>query len=174
MTAKDPMQGCEGHWHWDGAGRRLTLTTESSSEFSDLKGTWSLDGLSPLLDGFSRTRLRLSLTGSDVTVNCALNLSDDRRIQLVGAFLNTNEAQGMILSGAEMANAVPDSDGPGPELHPVFQPIVSVADTSRIMGFEALARWNLRAVGLQQINILLHLCNDLWQGHCQQPRCRQL
>ena len=143
MSGLDPKQGYEGHWHWDAAARRLSLTTGTNSAFSDLRGIWSLEGLAPLLDGFSRNRLQLSLTGSDVTVNCALNLSNDRQIQLVGAFLNTREAQGMILSGAEMANAIPEHEGPGPALQPVFQPIVSVADTDRIMGFEALARWNL-------------------------------
>ncbi|MCI4644258.1 MAG: EAL domain-containing protein [Hyphomonadaceae bacterium] len=142
MSQTGTDQGYEGHWQWDGAAQRLALHTVAQSSVADLKGTWSLDGVAPLLDGLSRSRLQISLAGGEVSVNCALTLSDGRRIQLVGAFLNPDQAQGMILSGARMLGAAPHQEGTAPELQPVFQPIVAVSDTSRIMGFEALARWD--------------------------------
>lgn len=142
MTYRETEQGYEGQWRWDGVARRLSISTVDQSSVPDLKGTWSPEGISHLLDGFSRNRLQLSLAGGDITVNCALNLSDGRQIQLVGAFMNRNEAQGMILSGTQMLSAMPDQEGPMPNLQPVYQPIVSVIDPTHVMGFEALARWD--------------------------------
>lgn len=132
--------GFEGSWHWDEAERRLTILTDPNASVSDLRGTWSPDGIGALLDGFSRKRLQLALNGSEISVNCALNMSDGRHVQLVGAFLGEGRAQGLVLSGAEARRAAGEQDGPGPTLQPVYQPIVSVS-SRRICGFEALARW---------------------------------
>lgn len=132
--------GYEGRWSWSVRDRKLSIRTESGAAISDLKGTWTLDGLSALLDGFSRKRLQLALNGSEVSVNCELNLSDRRHVQLVGAFMSEEGAQGLLLCGPEARRAAGEQDGPGPTLQPVYQPIVSV-EGRHVCGFEALARW---------------------------------
>ncbi len=63
-------------------------------------------------------------------------------MQLVGAFLGAGEAQGLILGEERNLASQPESgERPGPELDPVYQPIISLQPGLQIVGFEALARW---------------------------------
>ncbi|MEL6568132.1 MAG: EAL domain-containing protein [Pseudomonadota bacterium] len=141
MTSPDHRQEYEGSWRWDARARRLEFDVPPRSDFGALRGTWSTDGIAPLLDGFSRRRLLLGLEGDGVSVNCAIGLADGRQIQLVGAFLHDDEAKGMVLSGPGRSTDADHVDTPGPALEPVFQPIISIAN-GKTVGFEALARWD--------------------------------
>jgi len=123
-----------GSWHWDPVARRLRIEIDDSSEHRDLRGSWSLEGVSALLDGFAPSRLAHALSGEMTAVNCPLGRSDGRRIQLVGAFLPHRAARGLLL-GASGEHAGRDHT-----LVPAYQPIVSL-ETGELSGFEALARW---------------------------------
>ena len=140
-------QACEGRWNWDSHAGRLAMSVPPGSPLRDLKGSWSQDGLASLIDGLSRQRLARSLDGGDISVNCALRLSDGRRVQLVGAFLSAGDAQGLILSDEETVDAAGAEQDPGPELDPVYQPIIALAPGHPIVGFEALARWRGEVTG---------------------------
>jgi EAL domain-containing protein (putative c-di-GMP-specific phosphodiesterase class I) len=56
-------------------------------------------------------------------------------------FVSETEARGMLLTGESFPEIDPTDLRPGPDLVPVYQPIISLRD-GRIVGFEALARWN--------------------------------
>lgn len=163
-------QACEGRWTWDARLRRLNMEVPPGSPVRDLKGSWSPDGLASLIDGLSRQRLVRSLEGGDVSVNCAMRLSDGRRVQLVGAFLSAGEAQGLLLSD-EAVEAARGEHDPGPELDPVYQPILALSPGQPIVGFEALARWRGEVSGRFDddglaLNMLLKAADALsaWQG----------
>ena len=122
---------------------RLSLKPDPAGGLSDLSGDWSLSAFGVKLDGLSMSRLDQTLKALDGPVSCELGLADGRQFSLVGAFVEPGRAQGMLLSGDQQRRAGErDSDGSiGPELTPVYQPIVSLAD-GRVAGFEALARWS--------------------------------
>lgn len=151
--------------------RRLDFQVPPGSPVRDLKGNWSPEGFASLMDGLSRQRLERSLDGGDVSVNCALRLSDGRRVQLVGAFLSTGKAQGLILSD-EAPGAAPGAQAePGPELDPVYQPIIALSPGHPVVGFEALARWRGEVTGRFDddglaLNMLLKAADALaaWQA----------
>ena len=151
--------------------RRLVLQVPPGSPVRDLKGSWSPDGIASLIDGLSRQRLLRSLDGGDVSVNCALRLSDGRRVQLVGAFLSAGEAQGLLLSEEDLDTDAPFENDPGPELDPVYQPIIALRPGHPIVGFEALARWRGEVTGRFDddglaLNMLLNAADALsaWQA----------
>lgn len=125
-----------GEWRWDASRERLELDLAPGSGVADLSGSWTLEALGATLDGFSRARLANALSdGGEVA--CALTLAGGRVLHLAGGFGPEGGAQGFVLM--EPA-AEPEGEEPAPELHPVFQPILSLA-TGRVVAFEALARW---------------------------------
>ncbi len=131
-----------GNWHWDARTLRLSLKPDPGGTLSDLSGDWSLSAFGLKLDGLSLSRLDETLKALDGPVSCELGLADGRQFSLVGAFTEPGRAQGMLLSGEGERRSDKDTDSPiGPELTPVYQPIVSLSD-GRIAGFEALARWS--------------------------------
>jgi EAL domain-containing protein (putative c-di-GMP-specific phosphodiesterase class I) len=131
----------QGQWHWHATAQHLLIESPAGTPLSDLSGDWSLNSLNQMLEGLSRSRLAQAFAVGDGPVRCALKLSDGRDVHLVGLFLSPNEARGMLLSGDDL----PQLDGaeidPGPDLAPVYQPIISLRD-GRVAGFEALARWD--------------------------------
>ncbi len=163
------MTNTVGEWSWAGAEKRLEFSVSHGEDFAMLDGRWALDDFGLLLDGLSQRRIERSLKDGSQSVACELRLADGRTIQMVGAFTEDAYAQGILL------NQVPDdevSDEPGPELVPVFQPILSLAD-GRVVGFEALARWpspdgSADAGAYQRYddkalasNMLIHACQAL-------------
>lgn len=131
------MTNTVGEWSWAGAEKRLEFSVSQGEDFAMLDGRWALADFGLLLDGLSQRRIERSLNDGSQSVACELRLADGRTIQMVGAFTEDASAQGVLLDQA------PDnetSDEPGPELVPVFQPILSLTD-GRVVGFEALARW---------------------------------
>lgn len=135
---KDP----QGSWHWRGDAGRLIIEAPVGTLLSDLSGSWSLDALEKMVEGLSRGRLGKALsTGEGGPVRCGLRLSNGRDIHFVGAFVTDSEARGMLLSGETFPEIDPNDMRPGPDLAPVYQPIISLRD-GRVVGFEALARWD--------------------------------
>ncbi len=112
-----------------------------NSDLSEISGDWSIDALEQMLEGLSRGRLGRAFHPSDGPVRCNLRLSSGRDVHLVGAFIGSSEARGMLLSGEDFPEIDPSDLKPGPDLSPVFQPIVSLRN-GQIAGFEALARWD--------------------------------
>ncbi|MEO0882559.1 MAG: EAL domain-containing protein [Pseudomonadota bacterium] len=130
------LQNRHGHWGWAPDGGELTVTTRADDTLNHLAGTWSLDAFSLLLDGLSRARLKRAFEANSVEVSCALGLSDGRRIRLIGQFAEDGTAQGTLIAAELRGSPL----GPGPELSPEYQPIISLR-SGRTAGFEALARW---------------------------------
>jgi len=61
MNQTPSRQAYEGGWQWDATARRLSFDLAEHSTLPELRGVWSVDGVSSLLDGFSRKRLQLGL-----------------------------------------------------------------------------------------------------------------
>ena len=131
----------QGSWHWHAVARRLVIEAPAGSDLSELSGNWSIDAIEQMFEGLSRGRLDKAFGESDGPVRCPLRLSSGRDIHLVGAFVGDTEAHGMLLVGDDFPEIDPDDLKPGPDLSPVFQPIISLGN-GRIAGFEALARWD--------------------------------
>lgn len=130
----------QGNWYWNVPAKRLVIQAPFGTPLTDLIGEWSIDALEQMLEGLSRGRLQSAFAENDGPVRCALRLSNGQDVHLVGAFVDEAEARGMLLAGQDFPDIDPEELKPGPDLSPVFQPIVSLTD-GRIVGFEALARW---------------------------------
>ncbi len=131
----------EGSWRWRATSGRLIIDTPRETSLSELSGNWSLDALEKMVEGLSRGRLGLALAAGAGHVRCGLRLSSGRGVHFVGAFVSEGEARGMLLAGEAFPEIDPSDMRPGPDLAPVYQPIISLRD-GRVMGFEALARWD--------------------------------
>lgn len=136
-TPKEP----QGSWHWRGDAERLMIEAPAGTLLSDLSGNWSIDALEKMVEGLSRGRLAHALGEGDGPVRCGVRLSNGRDIHFVGAFVGDNEARGMLLAGETFPEIDPSDMRPGPDLAPVYQPIISLRD-GQVVGFEALARWD--------------------------------
>ena len=130
--------GPVGGWKWRADKMRLMIEVNPDGSLSDLSGDWSLSAFGVQLDGLSRARLDEVLKAGEGPVACSLGLSDGRNVQLVGAFHEPGQAQGLLIEESEKAR---EETSPGPDLTPVFQPIISLRDGG-VAGFEALARWS--------------------------------
>lgn len=126
-----------GEWAWTAESRQLQVEVTSETSLEMLAGTWMLTDFGLLLDGLSQRRIEHALGAGEGSIACELNLANGEKVQFVGAFSEGKDARGMLLSGSDGDD---DGDQPGPELVPVFQPIVSLANGA-VAGFEALARW---------------------------------
>lgn len=135
------MKSTLGEWRWIGAVKRLDLTIENQRDYAVLDGQWDLNDFGVLLDGLSARRVDESLQNGKSSVTCELCLADGRNVQMIGAFTDPRNASGVLLGDASLDEPVEE---PGPELVPVFQPIISLSD-GRVAGFEALARWPIAA-----------------------------
>lgn len=131
----------QGNWRWNAPAKRLLIDVQRGADLSELSGDWSIDALEQMLEGLSRGRLDRAFEGGDGPVRCNLRLSSGRSVHLVGAFVGESEARGMLLSGDDFQEIDPSDLNPGPDLAPVFQPIVSLRN-GQVAGFEALARWD--------------------------------
>ena len=140
MMAKSTTTQPHGNWYWHAPSQRLLIEAPQATALSDLSGDWSIDALEQMLEGLSRGRLGKAFGTGDGPVRCALRLSNGRDVHLVGAFVGQSEARGMLLVGDDFPEIDPSDLKPGPDLAPVYQPIISLRD-GRIAGFEALARW---------------------------------
>ncbi len=139
MLEQKPIQP-HGSWHWQSPRQRLLIDAPSGTPLSDLAGDWSLDAIEKMLEGLSRGRLQTAFAAGEGPVRCPLRLSNGRDVHLVGAFIGETEARGMLLTGEDLPEIDPADLKPGPDLQPVYQPIISLRD-GRVVGFEALARW---------------------------------
>ena len=132
-----------GHWSWDPDLKRLRIDPDRSAALDDISGSWSLNALGVLLDGFSRSRLERALdpaSGARRDIACAVGLSSGGAIRLVGRFDARGGASGdLVRDDTSLDGGIIPAPGPG--LDAAFQPIVSLT-TGRIAGFEALARWD--------------------------------
>ncbi len=140
------MKSTLGEWRWIGAVQRLDLSIEDQREYAVLDGQWALDDFAVLLDGLSHRRVAESLREGGASVACELRLGDGRAVQMVGAFTDRSDASGVLM--ADVPHEAPVDD-PGPELVPVFQPIIRLSDGG-VAGFEALARWPVEDGGQDQ------------------------
>ncbi len=139
MLEPNPIQP-HGSWHWQSPRQRLLIDAPAGTPLAELAGDWSLDAIEKMLEGLSRGRLQKAFAAGDGPVRCPLRLSSGRDVHLVGAFIGETEARGMLLTGEDLPEIDPSDLKPGPDLKPVFQPIISLRD-GRVVGFEALARW---------------------------------
>jgi EAL domain-containing protein (putative c-di-GMP-specific phosphodiesterase class I) len=131
-----------GEWSWDARSRRLSISTDANSGIDRLDGVWSVEALAHMLDGLSERRLRGLLDPSSTPAreaSCVLSLSDGGKVRLSGTFETDGSAVGLVMRDLYFDPEI--ADQPGPELRPVFQPILSLG-TGDIAGFEALARWH--------------------------------
>lgn len=140
MALKKPAQA-QGSWIWRPVTGRLDIDAPAGTPLAELGGSWSIDALEMMLEGLSRGRLRRVFEPGDGPVRCPLRLSSGQDVHLVGMFVSETEARGMLLTGESFPEIDPTDLRPGPDLVPVYQPIISLRD-GRIVGFEALARWN--------------------------------
>ncbi len=131
----------QGSWYWNVPAKRLIIEAPFGTALSDLIGEWAIDALEQMLEGLSRGRLQKAFDANEGPVRCPLRLSNGQDVHLVGAFIDESEARGMLLAGQDFPEIDAEELKPGPDLAPVFQPIVSLTD-GRIVGFEALARWD--------------------------------
>ncbi len=131
----------QGNWHWHAKANHLLIEAPVGTHFADLNGAWTLPALDQVLEGLSRGRLRTAFAPSDGPVSVGVRLSDGRDAHFSGLFMSEIEARGWLLMNEEAVEADPAELELGPDLAPVYQPIISLR-SGRVAGFEALARWD--------------------------------
>ncbi len=128
-----------GDWQWNSASERVSFAMSDPKYSQILEGDWALEDLGRVFDGFSQERLERALLASDSNVSVDITLAAGQVLQLIGIQDEDGSARGTILA----LSSDLDENEPGPELVPVFQPILSLR-RNQIIGFEALARWKDR------------------------------
>lgn len=131
----------QGSWYWNVPAQRLVIEAPFGGTLAEMIGEWSIDSLDQMMEGLSRGRLKTALSANDGPVRVPLRLSNGQDVHLVGAFMDGTEARGMLLTGQDVIELDAEEFTPGPDLAPVFQPIINLT-TGQIAGFEALARWD--------------------------------
>ena len=129
-----------GDWWWNSQTARLRLQPRQAPLWEDLTGDWDLTDLARILDGLSAKHLQTVFAGDLQAVSCDLVCADSRTLSLVGGQDLSGDVSGVILA---MQNPVSEQeDAPcGLQLVPAYQPIFEITG-QRIVGFEALARWD--------------------------------
>ncbi|MEM8615542.1 MAG: EAL domain-containing protein [Pseudomonadota bacterium] len=156
-----------GDWFFTPVSESLTLSIDSSvSPWRELSGTWSLSDFRPLLDGLSYPVLITAFRSDQPSIAATLTLATGEQFNLTGVRDTTGVGRGVLV---KRSLVVPEADSDGPQLMPVYQPIFDLI-TRRVVGFEALARWqgadtgqtdaHLHDVALAP-NMLLQACQAL-------------
>lgn len=129
-----------GDWQWDAETGRLQLLAISDPRWQDLSGTWRLADLARVLDGLSAKHVHNVFNGDLAAVACDMVCADGRSLCLLGGQDVSGSINGVILATeAEMVDT--DSELIPLRLVPAYQPIYEITG-QRIVGFEALARWD--------------------------------
>jgi len=129
-----------GDWVWDEARQTLTIFDVREDLFGMLSGEWTLAAFGHLSDGLSAKRVRRAFQIGDQHCVLDLQIADGRRFQMIGGRTEEAQMRGVLIGAPDSYNDERDYDHPGPELLPVYQPIICLK-TGAIAGFEALARW---------------------------------
>ena len=130
-----------GDWVWDETRQTLAIFDVREDLFGMLSGEWTLAAFGHLLDGLSAKRVRQAFKAGDQHCVLDLQIADGRRFQMIGGRTDEAQMRGVLIGAPDSSNDEHDDDDrPGPELLPVYQPIICLK-TGAIAGFEALARW---------------------------------
>ncbi|MEM7493181.1 MAG: EAL domain-containing protein [Pseudomonadota bacterium] len=155
-----------GEWSWDKTAQTLSVSPKAGEGLGHLLGAWTLSDIAKTMDGLSGARLQRSFSAPLDSVSCEITLADGRRLNLIGR-ASDHGAAGLIVAASEDVSGTE----PGPALSPVYQPIFDVAG-QRIVGFEALARWEGADLSSERLedtalasNMLIRACNalSLWR-----------
>lgn len=156
-----------GDWVWDEARQTLTIFDVREDLFGMLSGEWTLAAFGHLLDGLSAKRVQQSFKVGDDHCVLDLQIADGRRFQMIGGRADEAQMRGVLIGAPSSYTDERDDDHPGPELLPVYQPIICLK-TGAIAGFEALARWPSSDVNHEQFddtalaaNMLIHASDAL-------------
>ena len=129
-----------GDWVWDEAQQTLTIFDVREDLFGMLSGEWTLSAFGHLLEGLSAKRVREAFEAGSGHCMLDLQIADGRRFQMIGGRIDEAQMRGVLIGGGASNDEEDNDNHPGPELLPVYQPIVCLK-TGAIAGFEALARW---------------------------------
>ncbi len=126
-------------WSWSGPDARLTIEADATGPLSHMDGEWTLDDFLGQVDGLARSSLQKMLMGqsSQSAIDQKVTLKNGDTARMIGALIDDGAARGLLYARvSNPVTLVTNLDG----LEPVYQPIWN-ARTSKLAGFEALARW---------------------------------